>query len=261
MKEKINFKNHDGKEILKWNDWARPAEPIKHWRSGRSAMELARSWFTCSEIKIPEEFVSLLNSHELTRDLKIISGTPELKIPLPGSDSGDRQQDLVLRGKVDQKKITISVEAKADEPFDNKLTANYYSQKFGTKSKVPERILALSEIVFRDKLEMKPKLPSKIGRHPYQLLTGFAGTVLQAVKDESEFGIFVIHEFHTDRTKKEKIKVNDKAYNNFIRDLFNDKKKETNTGQLYGPIPSSFAAQNIVDYPILIGKAVIDWNI
>ena len=55
-------------------------------KAGRSAMELARSWFTAPQPVLPAEVRELLDSHPDTRDAEFVKGWPELvtKLPVPG---------------------------------------------------------------------------------------------------------------------------------------------------------------------------------
>ena len=41
----LSLEGHDGQPIADWHSWTRPKAEY-HWRAGRSAMELARAWFT-----------------------------------------------------------------------------------------------------------------------------------------------------------------------------------------------------------------------
>ena len=85
-------------------------------------MELARTWFPQEGLpQIPSELYAILSSHPDTIGTVIHEGLPEHKVKLDGFKGETRNTDLVLLGHTGQKSIVISIEAKADEPFDRPL--------------------------------------------------------------------------------------------------------------------------------------------
>jgi hypothetical protein len=113
----------DGALIVKWETWTRPKKE-GHWKPGRNAMELARSWFLNDILSPPEELMRLLLSEESLQDLRLLRGVPELVTPLPMKGEG-RNHDLWLHGETSSDSVTICVEAKTDEPFGNYSIAEY----------------------------------------------------------------------------------------------------------------------------------------
>ena len=114
----MNLTRADGTPINKWEDWT-PPKHEKHWKSGRSAMELARAWFRVGQNAAPpEELIELLSSHERLTNLEFIQGTPELVTQLPQKGEG-RNHDLHFICKTPLERVTFCIEAKADEPFGN----------------------------------------------------------------------------------------------------------------------------------------------
>lgn len=51
----------DGTPITTWEEWTRP-KMAYHWKEGRSAMELSKSWFKNDALSPPQELSSLLHS-------------------------------------------------------------------------------------------------------------------------------------------------------------------------------------------------------
>jgi hypothetical protein len=200
----------NGTPITGWEDWTRPKKE-GHWKPGRSAMELAKSWFRNDILSPPEELMRLLLSEESLRDLRLFRGVPELVTPLPMKGEG-RNHDLWLHGETSNESVTICVEAKTDEPFGNHSISGYRQlaiarRNRGERTGAPERIKKLLEMV-------RPS--GDVGDAvPYQLLTGICGTALQAQKDGSSIGVFVVHEFHTSLTVKEKIRKNGQDFKRF----------------------------------------------
>ena len=136
----------DGKLIESLEDWTRPKRDY-HWKKGRSAMELAKSWFREERLSPPSEFIALLLSEPRLQELKLLRGTPELVTALPERGEG-RNHDLALVGQTPQESVTICVEAKADEPFGSETVRQYWERamrrrNLGNSTRAPERIQAL----------------------------------------------------------------------------------------------------------------------
>ena len=72
----LSLEGHDGQPIADWRSWTRPKAEY-HWRAGRSAMELARAWFTSPVPICPPEVKSLLESHPVTAGVALTEGWPE----------------------------------------------------------------------------------------------------------------------------------------------------------------------------------------
>lgn len=251
--------DHNGWPISDWRRWVRPKSPELHWKCGRSAMELARAWFTSREVIIPKEIEGLFNSHSSVQGISIKLGCPEIETKLPHSHRGPRNHDLWLKGYVNQKLVTICVEAKADESFGNETIGSYWSKKVGSTSKVPDRIAALLEIAFGVKVDSSNSPPSIYSEIPYQLLTGYVGTLLQASNDGSDIAIFIIHEFHTDVTDIEKIAQNEIALNYFFELIPGIGSGLMAPGKLYGPIACSKSKYISKSVELFFGRAIYDW--
>jgi hypothetical protein len=118
---RVKIEGHGGEPIRNfadWKDYALPAQRRKlHWKEGRSACELGRAWTANGEPAVPRELTELLDSHEGTRGIVILSGITERETPLPFVAHGPRCHDLALFAKQDDRPATICIEAKADEPF------------------------------------------------------------------------------------------------------------------------------------------------
>jgi hypothetical protein len=61
-------------------------------------------------------------------DLVFEKGEPECIVPLDDLGGEQRNCDLVVSCSARSEKITLSVEAKADEPFGSELVGNYYDR-------------------------------------------------------------------------------------------------------------------------------------
>ena len=123
MNRPIEMIRPDGKPIRGLNDWPRPKRPDLHWKAGRSAMELARAWFRGKTGAPPAELMRVLKSVPDLKDLAAEQATPELVTGLPERGEG-RNHDLWLLAGTAKEKITVCIEAKADEPFGNVTVDN-----------------------------------------------------------------------------------------------------------------------------------------
>jgi hypothetical protein len=183
--------NKQGSSITNWQGWERPKKKYQ-WKGGRSAMELARAWFPNDKLTCPPELDALLQSSPRTANYQLTEGQPEFVTPLPERGEG-RNHDLWLRAHCSAGDLTICVEAKADEPFGNLISAEIKkARERNAKTRLPARAEALLQLLFG-----KPCNP---GERPwselrYQLITALAGTAIQATSDKSPTAVFVVHEF------------------------------------------------------------------
>ena len=114
----------DGAPINKWEEWTRPKRDYQ-WKAGRSAMELARSWFKDGNICAPKEWIELLSSHKRLSGFDFTKGVPELVTILPERGEG-RNHDLSIQGKTSNENFTLCIEAKEGEPFGSQFVVEYY---------------------------------------------------------------------------------------------------------------------------------------
>jgi len=205
----------DGSPITQYQEWTRPKKEYQ-WKAGRSAMELAKSWFRNDHPQPPDELFSLLHSVPRLKNLQITSGCPELVTPLPERGEG-RNHDLALKGQTDKESVTITIEAKADEPFGNDTVLEYYTKAIkrrinGTSTRAPERIEQLLSMVEPDITVQESKWKGV----RYQLLTALCGTILQAKIDKSDLAILIVHEFKTNETSEDKHATNHSDLEHFL---------------------------------------------
>ena len=225
----------NGEAIQSWQDWERPMREYQ-WKEGRSAMEVAKSWFRQSVSAPPKEIVQLLFNH-FQQNIEFIKVVPELATPLPES-GGMRNHDVACTCMIGKSKATVCIEGKTDESFGEKTVAQYYQQmknrrRAGVSTRVPERIEKM--------VSMLPIPPAEVpycavADNGYQLVTALVGTALQARIDHSELAILIIHEFHTDGLDLQKIQKNIQDYSRFVNKLTGNTCADGAIGKLFGPI-------------------------
>jgi hypothetical protein len=103
------------------DDWFRlagPAGGVDQWVDGRSAKELAKAWCgRASGPAVPVELQELLSTHPDTDGAVILEVIPEHKVVFDDIPGEPRNTDLVCIAEQGNRRIAISTEAKADEPF------------------------------------------------------------------------------------------------------------------------------------------------
>ena len=248
----IRFHKNDCeiRSIEEWFRCAPPKEGLRHWKDGRSAKELARSWFSQDGYpQVPDELTALLNSHRDTKGMVIYEGFPEHKVQLDSFRGETRNTDLVLLGYTDKGAIVISIEAKADEPFDQTIGERLNKVR-GTHSNIPKRIDLLCQSLFGETVTAFPPLFNL----RYQLLTGVAGALIETRKQNAEVSLFIVHEFLSSEVNQEKVQENLKDLVTFIQLLPGCSKVEIKEQQLIGPIQVPGGEFVPADIPIYLGK-------
>lgn len=183
--------------ILTLEDWFRLAPPKgreAHWVDGRSAKELARAWCPAGAgPRVPEEITELLESHRDLAGTVIEQAWPERRVQFDRIRGEPRNADLVAVGRGPHGRIAISVEAKADEPFDRRvadvLSAAERKLADGTRTGAGERARKLVEAVLT--VQARPGA----GQLRYQLLTAAAGALAFAKEVGANAAVLIVHEF------------------------------------------------------------------
>ena len=214
------------------DDWFRLALPERvraQWKDDRSAKELAKAWFVTGEAGVPRELVTLFQSHPATGTLVLEAGIPEVETKLDNFREG-RHHDLVLLGQAGGVRTLVAIEAKADEEFD-RVIEDYLAEKAGTSSNVPARIDLLCRAIFDRPVD------DDLGQLRYQLLHGVAGTLIEAENREAAQAIFVVHEFLSDQTDRDKVERNRQDLDRFVQQLPGFRDDILEPGQLPGFLP------------------------
>jgi len=260
--------NTQGNYITNLDDWPEPKN-MSQWEDGRSAKEFARFWTeTHSCGSVPSDYLKLLEKG--FPGIKFQGGRPECSTSLPPRGSrGPRVHDLHLWGTWLSGSLTVCVEAKADELFDETISQYKVNAKqkleSNPQSRQKERLEDLLDIVWgvRKPTESQSSLR-------YQLLHALVGTAIQALIDirvagnaSSGTGVLLIHVFETDKTERHKLEKNQRDLERFVHELPEVTTPETGIahGCLYGPakvsVPADFiplGCASIVE--VYLGKLV-----
>lgn len=192
----------DGIPIRDWQDWTRP-QKAHQWRAGRSAMELARAWFTSPVPVMPPEMTALLEGCEATQGFVAREGWPELETRLPQRGLG-RVHDLLLVGRTPKRSLVVAVEAKVDETLGPPVGEYWTSSKNGTRpSNAWKRIEILLHAVFGSGARPDEEPWRSL---QYQLLTAVAGSAIETDARGADLGVLVLHHFVTESADPAKIR-------------------------------------------------------
>ncbi len=190
---------------------------------------------------MPSELKTLLDSCNLTEGVVIDEAIAECQIRFDELRGEPRNANLALVGTAGGKKIAITIEAKADEPF-GELVGDALSLAIergveNHRSGAVQRIDGLARALFRARQGREPKVSDL----RYQLLTAAAATVAFAKQRNASIAVFVVHEFVTDETKDELHRRNSDDLKAFLERLSGQALPLADTSQLLGPfvLPSS----------------------
>lgn len=221
----IKLLDQNDAPITRLNEWPQPKKPSQ-WKSGRSAMELARFWIeTHSPGTAPPLYMDLLK--QKFSGVQLHEGRPELGTPLPPKGSrGPRMHDLYLCGNWSEGSLTVCVEGKADEPFGETICEEIKNAEAAkhtnNRSRKPERLRALLNSVWGVTTPTREQRALR-----YQLLAALVGTAIQTLYDQKKaktgkaVGVLIVHVFKTKLTDPKKLADNHQDLENFARALPN----------------------------------------
>ena len=248
----VRIFSKSGQEILSVEDWfakAPPKQGARHWKDYRSAKELANSWFIAPTASPPEELLSFLRRSFPTGDLDLTDAYPECVIPLDRFGGEHRNTDLVILGTTGTRKLLVSIEAKADEPFGDHFVGEYYDRRQAVPgSNVPARIAALTRALFNT----EPDFRTRSLR--YQLLHATAGTLIEARRRRAEVAVLLVHEFISVHLDHAKLVSNQNDWQAFIAALEGDHGTDLATDHAIGPVTVCGGEYVPSDIPLYLGK-------
>lgn len=246
---RVSKSGHEIRSVDEWFKYAPPKMGAGHWKDGRSAKELARSWFRRESACPPEEMRLLLEGTFRTA-IAFDEANPECIIELDEFKGEHRNCDLVVRCRAGAQLITINIEAKADEPFGDTTVGAYYDQKINSASNVPKRIERLSVALF--------------GRQPdalirslrYQLVHSTAATLIEAGANKAEVAVLLVQEFYSANLNSVKLQQNRADWAAFVRAFPELTNAQVEKNQILGPIsvPGGGRVRDCI--PLYLGSIV-----
>lgn len=236
--------------LADWFLYAPPAGGERHWKPGRSAMELARRWLA----GMPEEIERLLATSPAFREFRPEEARAEVKSPLDGFAGNTRNADLVVHGRCGDDRVLLDLEGKADEAFGptiaDRLARAAEELRENPRSQAAERVRLLCGAVFGVE-------PEQVRSLRYQLLHGIAGALGQARLQRAPRVAFIVHEFQTRSTNPEYLARNAGDLEAVVRRLGGAAEAaRLRAGELAGPVRVPGSEWIPADVDLYIGKAV-----
>ena len=241
----LSNKNQTITSMQDWLVYSPPAKKEAQWKDGRSAKELAKAWFRSGQAQAPAELSALLQSHPATTGMTLSVGIIEKETILDDYRGSGRMHDMVLLGSTAEERWLIAIEAKADEPFGKNIGDYLLSSvKANPNSRVPDRILQLSQAVFGSQ---------DVTHLRYQLLHAAAGALIEANAQQANKALLIIHEFVPFTGKTSKAKQNERYLQDFVAGLSGNPQTLT-AGTCLGPFQVPGGGRTPHDIPLYIGK-------
>lgn len=226
-------------EITDVDSWFRCAPPKgkeDQWVDGRSAKELANAWCGSGKVVVPSDVRNILESHPDFGALVFEEAEPEGRVRFDSAGGEPRNADLSIRARDTNGPVGISIEAKADEPFDRyvgDVLADAYDRRLANpRSGGAQRVEQLVNALFGPPAaRMTPLRAIR-----YQLLTATAGTLAWARACSANRAVLLVHEFRSTETDPRLRDRNAVDLLRFVRRIARQPDLTHATGSLIGPI-------------------------
>lgn len=156
-------------------------DPVKHWKTGRSARTLAHCWESARGF--PPEVSAVLDGSAYLglHNLEFIAGFPEHEVPLPGGRRPS-QTDVFVLGTGEGGLVSIAVEGKVDEPFGDTVNDWLGGDPSPGKQRRLAYLCGLLGITTDDALMLR-----------YQLLHRTASAIIEANRFSSQTAVMLVH--------------------------------------------------------------------
>lgn len=242
--------------LEEWQFHAGPKSK-KHWVPGRSAYETGRAWLGDGGApSLPAEIRDLFDSSDLTRGFEAEVVYPEHPIRFDDFSGEPRNADLALVGHVGQKKVAVTIEAKADETFSNTLAKEMTLAQRAKEKNPASRKQARIESLIQGILGLPSESFQEVENLRYQLFTGVAGTLAWARETGAELAFFLVQVFETAKTQRKRLDRNETDFSEFVLALNRQSRSTVSSGRLHGPYHLRGSGHYAQPVPLLIGKIV-----
>jgi hypothetical protein len=170
------------------DDWQRLlAEPEKHWKSGYSAKALAHCWQSADDFPGSVRAVFEKSDFPRFRDLTMLLGIVEHKVPLPGGGRASQTDLFVLAKATNGDLISITIEGKVAEPFGPLVSEWLVADADGPSAGKLERLAFLcNKLGFGD---------NDCRNVRYQLLHRTASALIEAERFNARHALMLVHSF------------------------------------------------------------------
>ncbi|QED48081.1 DUF6946 family protein [Cytobacillus dafuensis] len=166
---------------ISWKEFL--VDPEKQWKKGYSAYELANCWEDANNLPPSVERVFKQSQIPLFKNVEVLYGFPEYKVPLPGGSTSS-QNDLYVLAKGNNELLTIMVEGKVSEPFGETVASwlgDNPSNGKRIRLKYLLHILGLNE--------------ESVLNKRYQLIHRAASALIEAKNVNANNSLMLVHSF------------------------------------------------------------------
>lgn len=185
-------------------DWRRVlAEPDKHWRRRYSAKALAYCWESARDFPPSVRRVFSASPFTVFHKIEMLIGIVEHRVPLPGRGYPS-QTDLFVLAKSEGDLVSIAVEGKVSEPFDD-LVSDWLARPARAKAsdgdvplEAPQpstpspakltRLAGLCRMLELDEEDVKSVR--------YQLVHRTAAALIEAERFNARHALMLVHSFN-----------------------------------------------------------------
>lgn len=166
------------------DDWKRLlAQPEIQWRMGYSARTLAHCWEAADGFPASVQSVFAAADGTFPRDLMMLMGVPERRVPLPGGRRAS-QTDLFVLARSGDGLVVICVEGKVDETF-GPLVAEWLNEDASPGKH--ERLAFLADMLGLG--------TDVLGSLRYQLLHRTVSALIEADAFGARHAVMLVHSF------------------------------------------------------------------
>ena len=165
-------------------EWRKSLIKDEHWKPGRSAYEVAHSWWTAKGV--PSPIVSLLGN-----DVTLIGMRPEYEVSVGtgGGSGGSPSCDVFAHVSIGGRSCALVIEAKVDEDFGQQLSLWRKGKKNNPRS-APNRKVRLTKICEVLGLDFPPG-----DSLWYQLFSQTFAAVRMAERLKSDMAAMIVQSF------------------------------------------------------------------
>jgi hypothetical protein len=170
-------------------DWrALLVEPEKQWKPGFSAYELATAWEAASGFPISVAEVLRTAPAGVFNGLSFLLGLVEHEVPLPGGRTASQTDLWVLAKTGNGETVSLAVEGKVDEKFDD-LVTEWLARDGGPSEGKRQRLDYLCSLIDLD--------PNAALSLRYQLVHRTAAALIEAERFGARHAVMLVHSFST----------------------------------------------------------------
>lgn len=173
------------KSAYQWRSFL--SDPIQHWRIGYSARTLAQCWNVYKGFPPEVGRIFKTAASEPLRTTQAILAIPEHKVAMPALGSASQNDIFVLAKAGDGKLVSMTVEGKVDEPFDDPI--NEWLKTGKKERSLANRQARLEGVLSTIGLS---SVPDTIY---YQLLHRTASAVIEARTFNASYAVMLVHSF------------------------------------------------------------------